>query len=984
MNATRIACLAICAYLLLPAAAWAQTAVRGTIAGVVRDSSGAVLPGVSVEAASPALIEKIRVVVTDDQGLYRIVDLRPGVYTVTFTLPGFSAFKREGIELETAFTASVNAELRVGSIQETVTVSGETPVVDTQNVMAREVFTKKEVDALPVALNTGMFATLIPAAKIAVGGATVGGLDVGGTQSERSTAVFTVHGGTDDIKLTQDGIEFQRGVYSINRLGSEQVNVQVGGITAESETGGIRINVVPMEGGNRFTGSFTMDGTTGAFQSENIGDRLRARGVTGSATVKRAYNVGVALGGPIKQNKLWFFTAHRKWETQQWLPGKYYNATQGTPTYTRDVNRPAHTIDYYGSYNGRVTWQVSPKHKVAATYDYQPNCNCLIRLIAENRAPEATANHVYTMKIPQVTWSSPVTNRLLFEATAGWNHSTRTNNRVPGVTSDHIAIRELSTNFRYNARGDAPTTTAGYGASDIGHNLTERFAVSYVTGTHNFKTGAFVQQIPNGFLFEVNGGMLYNFQNGVPQSIVQFASPDGRRDIGHNLGLFVQDQWTVRKLTLNLGARFDRYRAYGRENHIPAGPFVPAREFARTGDLQNFKDLAPRVGAAYDLFGNGKTAVKAFLGRYITARNGNTENANPAARIVLNATRTWTDANGDFIPQPSELGPLSNALFGNPSATTLTVDRDVTFGFGNRDYTWQGSASIQHELRPGLAVNVGYFRTWYGNLTFIDNLSVTPADFDQYCITAPADPRLPGGGGNEICGLYDVQPTKFGQVSELQSLAGGRRTKVFNGVDLTMSARFGQGGMVAGGLAMGKTVADDCGAAVDNPAAGLIVSDTATRNARPVTALRFCRSILSWSQDVQLKVHGAYPLPWNLQTSATFQSLPGIPIMATYVASGAEIARSLGRSPSAGARSTADVALIEPNTQFEDRMALLDLRFSRRFRMGRTGATGNFDIYNVFNGSPITSMNLQYGPQWLNALDVASGRLLRFGVQVDF
>ena len=181
---------------------------------------------------------------------------------------------------------------------------------------------------------------------------------------------------------------------------------------------------------------------------------------------------------------------------------------------------------------------------------------------------------------------------------------------------------------------------------------------------------------------------------------------------------------------------------------------------------------------------------------------------------------------------------------------------------------------------------------------------------------------------------------------------------------------------------MGSTVVDDCGTVVDNPAAGLI--DSTNINGRPVTALRFCRTALRWSEDVQLKIHGAYPLPWNLQTSATFQSVPGIPIMASYVASGAEIARSLGRNPSAGARATAEIALIEPNTRFEDRMALLDLRFSRRFRMGRTTATGNFDIYNVFNGSPITAMNLQYGPQWLNALDVASGRLLRFGVQVEF
>ena len=166
---------------------------------------------------------------------------------------------------------------------------------------------------------------------------------------------------------------------------------------------------------------------------------------------------------------------------------------------------------------------------------------------------------------------------------------------------------------------------------------------------------------------------------------------------------------------------------------------------------------------------------------------------------------------------------------------------------------------------------------------------------------------------------------------------------------------------------MGQTVNDTCGIAVDSP-----------------QAQRFCRTTLGWSEDVQFKIHGAYPLPWNLQTSANFQSLPGIPITASYVATGAEIAQSLGRNSSAGARATSTVELIEPSTVFEKRMALLDLRFSRRFRFGRTTTTGNFDVYNVLNASPVTGINLQYGPQWLNALGVASGRLLRFGVQIDF
>ena len=412
-----------------------------------------------------------------------------------------------------------------------------------------------------MATNTGMYATLIPGAKVPVGGATVGGIDVGGTQSERSTGQFTVHGGSTDFKIVQDGVEYGWGVYSINRLNTQEVNVQTAAITAESETGGVRMNVVPREGGNSFSGNFAVDGSSGGLQGKNIGDDLRARGVTGSPYVKRLYNVGAGVGGPIKQDKVWFYAVFRKWETQQWLPGKYWNATQGTPVYTQDLSRPAHSLDYFTSYSGRITWQATAKNKISFGYEQQENCLCIIRLIAENRAPEATANHVFPLKIPQVAWTYPASNRLLFEAGAGWYISVRDNQPIEGVTLNDISIRELSTDFRYNARGDNTGGGAAYGKADLQRNNIQRFAASYVTGTHNFKTGVFVQQYPNRSLLYVNGGVQYNLRDGLPISILQFASPDGRNDLGHNLGLFVQDQWTIKRATMNLGLRFDHYRA---------------------------------------------------------------------------------------------------------------------------------------------------------------------------------------------------------------------------------------------------------------------------------------------------------------------------------------------------------------------------------------------------------------------------------------
>ena len=381
------AILVSCCVLLLPVLAVAQAG--SAITGVVRDASGAVLPGVTIEASSPALIEVSRTAVTDDQGVFRIVDLRPGTYRVTFTLQGFRSFVRDGLVLTSAFTATINGTLEVGAVQETVTVTGDAPVVDTQNVAAREVFTRDTVEALPIARTTGVWAALIPAMRqpIAQDAGATGGVDVGATQSERSQAEITVHGGTNDIRVVREGMEAMRGVYSMNRVDTQEITVQMGGNPAESETGGVRINIIPREGANSLFGTFELDGTTEALQGRNVDDTLRARGLVGTPYVKQAYNAGGSLGGPIQQNKLWFFASYRRWGSQLWLPGKFFNKTQGAPFYTPDFSRPAFSNDYYGSATSRVTWAATDKQKFNASFEYANNCNCVIRLIALNRAP---------------------------------------------------------------------------------------------------------------------------------------------------------------------------------------------------------------------------------------------------------------------------------------------------------------------------------------------------------------------------------------------------------------------------------------------------------------------------------------------------------------------------------------------------------------------------------------------------------------------
>jgi outer membrane receptor protein involved in Fe transport len=535
------------------------------------------------------------------------------------------------------------------------------------------------------------------------------------------------------------------------------------------------------------------------------------------------------------------------------------------------------------------------------------------------------------------------------------------------VNTSDIALEELANGLTFNARAFANTVFPGrsYGAL-YEDQYNGRFAMSYVTGSHNFKTGLFWMYATTDHETNTNGDVLYTLLNGVPSSITQFATPGVNGARGVNTALYAQDQWKpTQQLTLNLGVRLDYLRGWSPEMDAPAGRWVPARHYPRTDDLPNFKDLSPRLGFAYDLFDNSKTAVKASLGRYVSIGSTALAAANsPSQTEVFATTRTWNDANGDWEPQAGELGPLSNAAFGTQLIRTRLAD-EVRKGFGNREYNWQASAVIEHELRPGFAFDVGYFRTWYGNLTVTDNVAVTPADFQEFCVTGPVDSRLADASGARICGLYDVVPSKFGQVNNLITQVD--KSEVYNGVDVNVRGRFPNGAQLAGGASTGQTVIDNCSAAVDSP-----------------EALRFCRQTLPFAGQTNFRVYGVYPLPADFSVSATFQDLPGIDISADQVLTNAVIAPSLGRDLAAGARATRTVQLIEPFAMREDRRRQLDVRLSRAFRVAGARVLGTFEVFNALNANSVLRLTTRYGAAWLRPNEIVVGRLLKVGTQITF
>jgi hypothetical protein len=1066
----RVLCVAVAlaGIMLLPKSVHAQA----TIAGVIRDASAAVLPGVTVEASSPALIEKNRTVVSDGTGQYRITDLPPGTYSVSFSLTGFSTVKREDVIVSGSGVITINADMRVGALEETLTVTGQSPIVDTQSIRREVVLNNETLSTLPATRGYGSALAAVPA--LSSGG--VAGANAQAAPTTPTMTFFTAHGGpSGEGRVMTNGLTVAApfgggGVSDVtyDSANAEEMQVLVSGGLGEAETGGPSINIVPKSGGNQFRGSAFYSTSGDWATSNNLDDQLRSYGITQPPTLRTNWDTSFSLGGPIKRDRLWFFANVRGWANANVVNGIFANRFAGDAShwdYSADESIESRQSEGRKIIAARLTAQVTPRNRVTFSHDYQRRCGgSTLRedgdgcrqagsdWIASGRtfgpdtvSPETFPGyHNFPYNTTQVTYSAPVSSRTLIEA--GYSRFTyayaRFGQAAPDGLMDLIPVTEQSSIYgRPNTsyRGVFDPLDFGFNDNDA-LNSSWRASIAYVTGSHNMKVGysGSFQEVHNGrvpnhtqlrYTFNANAPVSAACPAGgaprlCPVAVSYFLSPRwDQHDRTQALGFYAQDQWTVGRLTLQGGVRYDRAWSWAPADGngtTETSRFNPQPiSFDKTVSVRGYNDITPRFGLAYDLFGNGKTALKFNGGKYLEAATGDAiySSNNPAARIITRigsgpaAARGWTDGNRNFVVDCDLLNPVAqNNLatggdlcaavggaglnFGSANPNTTTINPDILGGWGVRPNDWQIGASVQHELLPRLSVEAAYNRRWWGNFFVTDNVLTTAADYETFSIAIPQHENLPDGGQTAQFVAITPAANARGAQSYMTSEKdyADPRTSYWHGVDFTATARLAFGLNLQGGTSTGRGVRDTCDLTRALPE---LLGTGAVGTAR----VDSCDVTEKWATT--FRGLASYTLPKiDVLVSASMRSLVtapggsasnGLSLAANYQVPNTVIQQSLGRLPAnALATGLTTVNLLNPGQLYSvERTNLVDMRFAKIFRFAGRRTDVGIDLYNLFNSNVTAAYQQTYeyatnGAAWLRPTAIVPPRLARFHVTFNF
>ncbi len=988
-------CLAFVGAGTMSSTAYAQSA----ISGVVKDESGAVMPGVSVEAASDALIEKVRSAVTDENGAYRMIDLRPGKYLMTFTLQGFNVIKRE-VELPSNFVATINADLKVGTLQESVTVSGQSPLVDVQSNVKQQVLSRDVLDAVPTARTIQGLGQLIP-------GVTFNQPDVGGSRAMQQTYFFVRGTGSAQTVVQVDGLmtnglmgDGAVNAYHNEAMTQEAVYMTSGG-NAETMTGGVTLNLVPKDGGNRFSGGVKYAKSPADWQGDNLSDELRSFNVRAVDRVSNFYEFNLEQGGPILRDKLWFFGAYRKARYDKPIANTF-NLPAGVPApaaFAACLQAGANceqgiSPEVMDNPILRLTWQASQRNKFAVYYDRA------LRLRAGamgNATDPRTASVVWNTPIfatGSVKYSSTLSSSLLFESGFSFNRERYDNLYQPGIFAErgtpewyrNVRKNDQSTGFLWNAS-----------SAQLG-NYPDRYTVSSaitrVTGAHTAKLGVLYGWGPFRRYNNANGDLYQTYNNGVPLQVTVLNTPlEVQENMDGQFAVYAQDSWRWNNLTFNYGLRYDRVMQSVVGQGAQVGRFANSPAY---GDIAvpTWTDVSPRTSVVWDIFGNGKTAIRTGFNRFMTAQTvGLAQLYSPTA--LTTASIAWQDLNGDDIAQ------------GERGCVYLTAGCEINLGqlpanFGIRalatpdaDIQRPGQHSFNLGVTQELFNRVTLTGEWYHNRFFdITERNNVLRDYDSY---SPVDVVSPLDG--QVITVFNVKPEFLSAVQNVDNNDPDIK-RHYNGFELGFNARLPRGARVFGGFNLERTLADTCSAGTDP---NFTVYCNQWDNGIP------------WQR--QFKLSAVYPLPfWGLTASTSFQSLNGYNIGTAAIpygvfTFGTGMAQPQGQSTfwqvsrttryaancTAPCRpnelvipglttATLNVPLRAPETQYMPRINQLDFSLSKLITVRGIRLLPKVDIFNATNSDRWSSVTTaQFGTAtYLQPATILQGRLIRVAIETTW
>lgn len=1034
MTRSRITWVALTlAVLAFPTAARAQSA----FAGVVKDATGAVLPGVTVEAASPALIEQVRSASTDANGAYKIENLRPGIYVLTFSLPGFSTVKKEAIELQSNFTSTINAEMKVGAVEETVTVSGESPVVDVQSNTKAQVLPREVLDAVPTAH------TIQGVGQLVVG-VTLTAPDVGGSQAMQQT-YFTVHGlGAAQTSLMMDGmiINGLQGDGAIqtytNDAGNQEMVYQTGGGTVDSPTGGVKINMIPKEGGNRFSGSLFQGYETSKWQSDNLTPFLANNGVKSVDKIGTYNDTNFTVGGPIKKDAVWFFGSARFFIVNKPIANTYVsdgtkngilqcaNALAG-----RGGTLCPQGVDPQHQYSGlaRMTWQISPRNKLSGYYDRIHKVREGAMGPGDDRTTSAVRwnSPLYTTNM--LKYTSTVSSKLLIEGGFSSNLERYNNMYQEGIEKTYGSPEWFAT-ARHNIDSGASTNTAStaqYGSYPDRYNM--QGSASYVTGSHAFKIGFQDSWGPYNQNLRANADLYQNYVSnaqGIPQpsTVTLLATPvHWQERLNANLGIYGQDVMTFKRATITLGGRWEYINEQVTGQEAQSGRFARIPAFSDI-KMPVWKMFSPRTSVVYDLTGNGKTALRFGYNRFgVAATTTLASLYDPASGTQISATAPWTDKNTDDIAQGS-----LRCNFADPTCEINFASVPTNFGVISlaspdpgltRPYVDQFNVGGTREILRGVSVSAEWFHNNAKN-PFERNNVTRPGTYSNGTVTNPSYRPVtvfsPKDGTPIV--VYDVVSAAVAQNVVNVDTNDSNVKQSYNAYEFNFNARLPHGARLFGGSATDQTVAVTCNGAATNP--NFLVT---------IGGVNYCdqnNSSMPWR--TQFKLAGSIPLPWyGIQFAAAFQALPGYLLGTQALTAGGAGAPNFtsysgvgsswtvtpttryvtcpGNSASQGCTvgalvipgqitSSFAVPLVPPGTEMTPRVTQLDLSVSKRIVFKGYKFDPKIDIFNALNSDDYFSVRTTTyaatanpgvsSGTYMQPGSIIQGRLLRLAIVVNW